>query len=170
MVASFADRVMQHTMDMHRALLILPAIGMILAGGTYAQSISGHAEETAIRELVGKYMEARNSRNADATRSLFTADADQLVSTGEWRKGVDAVVQGAIASSQKETGKSSIAIETIRFLGPGLALVDGRYETAAAATGVSRKMWTTLIIKHTDRGWRIAAIRNMLPAPIAKAN
>lgn len=152
-------------MDMHRALSSLLAIGMILAGITYAQSTSDHAEETAIRELVQKYMEARNSRNVDAIRSVFTADADQLVSTGEWRKGIDAVVQGSMASSQKETGKSSITIEAIRFLGPDLALVDGRYETAAAVTGVSRKMWTTLVVKRADSGWRIAAIRNMLPAP-----
>lgn len=155
-------------MDMHRALSSLLAIGMILAGVTYAQSTSEHVEETAIRELVQKYVEARNSRNADATRSVFTADADQLVSTGEWRKGIDAVVQGSMASSQKEMGKSSINIEAIRFLGPDLALVDGRYETAAAATGVSRKMRTTLVMRRMDLGWRIAAIRNMLPAPIAK--
>ncbi len=110
-------------------------------------------------------MDARNSKNGAAVRSLFTADADQLVSTGEWRKGIDALVQGAMASSRKETGKSAITVESIRLLDPNVAIVDGRYETSNAATGKSRSMWTTLILKHTDLGWRIAAIRNMLPAP-----
>ena len=155
---------MQHTEDMHRARSIITLTWMLLAGIAYAQPMSGRADEAPVRELVQKYMEARNSRNADATRSLFTADADQLVSTGEWRKGIDAVVQGAMASSQKETGRSSIVVETIRFLEPDLALVDGRYETTSAGTGASRKMWTTLVVKRTDLGWRIAAIRNMLPA------
>jgi hypothetical protein len=25
-------------------------------------------------------------------------------------------------------------------------------------------MWATLVLKRTDKGWRITAIRNMLPA------
>jgi len=143
---------------------------IFLAATVYGQSLSSHAnDETAIRELVQKYMDARNSRDAEKTRSLFTPDADQLVSTGEWRRGIDAVIRGAMASSQKETGKSSISLEAIRFLDPDLALADGRYETSTAGTSVSRKMWTTLVVKRTDLGWRIVAIRNMLPAPAASS-
>ena len=155
-------------MNMHRVRSII-TFAWILGATAYGQSMSSQADETAIRELVQKYMDARNSRNAEATRSLFTTDADQLVSTGEWRKGIEAVVSGAMASSQKETGRSSINIETIRSLEPEVALVDGRYETSTTATGVSRKMWTTLVVKRTNLGWRIAAIRNMLPAPTASS-
>jgi uncharacterized protein (TIGR02246 family) len=113
-------------------------------------------------------MDARNSRDADVTRSLFTPDADQLVSSGEWRKGIDGVVQGSMASSQKESGKSSIAVESIRFLEPDIAIVDGRYEVPSASGGATRKMWSTLIAKRTSQGWRIAAIRNMLPSPASR--
>ena len=70
-----------------------------------------------------------------------------------------------MASSKKETGKSSITIDSIRFLDANIAIAEGRYETSAAATGQTRHMWTTLIVERTDAGWRIAAIRNMLPAP-----
>jgi uncharacterized protein (TIGR02246 family) len=137
---------------------------MLFAGTVYGWSTPSHADETSIRDLVRKYVDARNTRDAEKTRALFTADADQLVSTGEWRKGIDGVVQGAMASSRKETGKSSIQVEAVRFLGPDIAIVDGRYETSSAGTGTSRKMWTTLIVKRTDLGWRVTAIRNMLPA------
>ena len=150
---------------MYRASFLV-AFLWVLAGGTvYSQAISRGADESAIRDLVQKYIDARNSRDAERTRSLFTADADQLVSTGEWRKGIDAVVRGAMASSQKEMAKSSIQVEAIRFVEPSIAIVDGRYETVAAVTSASRKMWTTFVVKRTDHNWRIAAIRNMPPAP-----
>ena len=111
-------------------------------------------------------MQARNQKDEVAVRSLFTPDADQLVSSGEWRKGIDNLVRGAMASSQKETGTSSISVESVRFLEPDIAIVDGRYRTTSSTSGDVRNMWTTLVLKRTGDGWRIAAIRNMLPAPM----
>ena len=150
---------------MHRTPFVIAFISIFFTNIVCAQSIPGRTEEAAIRELVGKYMEARNSRNAEATHALFTEDADQLVSPGEWRKGREAVIRGAMAASQKETGKSSIEVQAVRFLAPDVALVDGRYQTNTAGTGAGRNMRTTLAVQRTNLGWRIAAIRNMLPAP-----
>lgn len=154
MVLMFRARVMTALLS---AMLVLVAMPMAQAAGT--------SDEAAIRSLVGQYMAARNGKNAETTRSLFTPDADQLVSTGEWRKGIDALVRGMMASSHKETGNSSITVEHIRFIESNVAIVDGRYQTSSATTGAVRKMWTTLVVKRTQDGWRIAAIRNMLPAP-----
>ncbi|MGH9620315.1 MAG: DUF4440 domain-containing protein, partial [Bryobacteraceae bacterium] len=83
---------------------------------------------------------------------------------GKWRRGVDRLVRGAMASSQKEAGNSSIAIEHIRLLDPEIAIVDGRYQTTSSS-GRVRKMRTTLVLKRVGNNWRVAAIRNMLPAP-----
>jgi len=58
-------------------------------------------------------------------------------------------------------------VETIRFISGDVALADGRYEIAGAAGEPSRKMWTALLVSRTAQGWRIAAIRNMLPAAAA---
>jgi uncharacterized protein (TIGR02246 family) len=138
---------------------------VLFTSAAYGQSASRQADDAAVRNLIQQYMDARNSRDAVKVRSLFTEDADQLVSTGEWRRGVDAVVRGAVASSQKEAPRSSIQVEAIRFLQRDLALADGRYQTVSAGSNASRNMWTTLVIKRTHQGWRIAAIRNMLPAP-----
>jgi len=33
------------------------------------------------------------------------------------------------------------------------------------APGGDRKMWSTFVMTRDSNGWRIAAIRNMLPAP-----
>ena len=86
-----------------------------------------------------------------------TDDADQLVSTGEWRRGRDALVRGMLSSSARETGKRILAVESVRFLGVDVAIADARYEIG------DRKMWSTFIMKRGSGGWRIQAIRNMLP-------
>jgi len=125
-------------------------------------------DEREIRALVDRYVEAREQIDAAAVESIFTADADQLVSAGEWRRGRAALVAGTMASSRQNSGHRTIAIETIRRLTPEIALVDGRYELAATSNSPARKMWTTLIVQRTPQGWRIAAIRNMLPAPPAE--
>ena len=126
-------------------------------------------DEAAVRKLVAAYVDAREHKDPKAVEALFTSDADQLVSSGEWRKGLDAVVRGTMASSAATGGTRTITVESIRFLTPGVAIVDGRYELRGLAGGRTRKMWTTLVVTLTPSGWRISAIRNMLPAPPAPA-
>lgn len=127
-----------------------------------AQSPETRKDETAVREVVRLYVEAREARDAGAIAALFTEDADQLTSAGEWRRGREALVQGAQASSARTEGKRTITVETVRFLAPGVALADGRYEITGG--GSDRKMWASLTLTRGGAGWRIAAIRNMLPA------
>jgi uncharacterized protein (TIGR02246 family) len=122
-------------------------------------------DEAAVRLVVQKYVDARETRDAHAVEALFTSDADQLVSSGEWRKGRAQVVSGSMASSQNSTGKRTITVTSVRFLAPGVALADGRYEISASANAAARKMWASITLtRGSDGTWRIAAIRNMLPA------
>jgi uncharacterized protein (TIGR02246 family) len=127
------------------------------------------ADEAAIRAVVAKYVDARELKDPGATEALFTRDADQLVSSGEWRKGRDEVVRGTMASSQRTGGTRTITVESVRFLARDVAIADGRYELTGMAGGESRKMWTTLVLTREGGLWRIAAIRNMLPASPAPA-
>lgn len=144
-----------------RLMLCLLFAGSIFAGSTFA----AQKDEAAIREVVKKYVDARDQKDPKAIQALFTGDADQLVSNGEWRKGRDEVVKGTMASSQASGGTRTITVESVRFLAPGVAMADGRYEIAGMAGGTTRKMWTSIIMTRGSGGWRIAAIRNMLPAP-----
>jgi uncharacterized protein (TIGR02246 family) len=121
-------------------------------------------DDAAIREIVKKYIDAREQKDPQAIEALFTRDADQLVSSGEWRKGRGEVVKGTMVNSQSNSGTRTIKVESIRYVAPGAALADGRYEIAGMAGAGSRKMWTTLILTRGANGWRIAAIRNMLPS------
>jgi uncharacterized protein (TIGR02246 family) len=144
-------------------LLLVGAICVAVCVPALAQrAVKG--DEAAIREVVKKYADARDHADAKATEALFTADADQLVSSGVWRKGRDEVVRGTMASSKTETGKRIIAVESIRFVAPGAAIADCRYEVTNLS-GATRKMWSTFVLARGRDGWRIAAIRNMLPAP-----
>jgi uncharacterized protein (TIGR02246 family) len=146
--------------------MLLKYLACSILGGLslFAQN-SG--DDAAIREVVKKYVDAREQKDPQAIESLFTSDADQLVSSGEWRKGRGEVVKGTMASSQSNSGKRTIVVESIRYVAPGVALADGRYEIKGMAGGESRKMWTSLVLTRGASTWRIAAIRNMLPATAA---
>jgi uncharacterized protein (TIGR02246 family) len=141
----------------------------LLAAAAALLAQNRSADDAAVRTIVQKYMDARDAEDPHAIEALFTADADQLVSSGEWRKGRDAVVKGTLASSRNSGGKRTITVESVRFLAPTVAIADGRYELTGLAGGQTRKMWTSVIVTRGADGWRIAAIRNMLPAPPAPA-
>lgn len=144
------------------------ALAAILIGAslpTGAQGAAGNAkDEAAIREVVAKYNAARDERDAKAIEALFTADADQLVSSGEWRRGRDTLVKGMLGSSANNPGKRTLTVETTRFVADDVALADARYEIEGSGGAPARKMWSTFLMKREGGGWRIAAIRNMLPA------
>ena len=125
---------------------------------------SNSNEEAAIRAVVQKYVDARERMEAKAVEQLFTADADQLVSSGEWRKGRDAVVKGSLENSRNTGGKRTITVESVRLLSSEVAIADGRYEMTGLAGGATRSMWSTFVFKKIGKEWRISAIRNMLPA------
>ncbi len=127
-------------------------------------TIPGSSDEAAIREVIKNYVDARERIDPKAVEQLFTSDADQLVSSGEWRKGRAAVVRGTMASSNSSGGKRTITVESVRVLASDVAIADGRYELTGLAGGVTRSMWTTFVLKRSGKEWRITAIRNMLPA------
>lgn len=95
-------------------------------------------------------------------KSILTRDVDQLVSTGEWRNGVDASVKGMLNSSANSPGTRTLKIEKIRLLNPNNAIVDCKYEIQNT-DGTTRKMWSAFIIVSDQGIWKISAIRNMLP-------
>ena len=130
-----------------------------------ALSPASGRDDAAIREVVAQYLGTREHRDAQALGALFTDDADQLTSSGEWRKGRDEIVRGTLASSDRTGGTRTITIQTVRFVGTDAAIADGRYELAGAQG--RRSMWTSFVLARDGRRWRIAAIRNMLPAPPA---
>lgn len=140
----------------------LAGLLVLAAAPTLAETVSKE-DDAAIRAVVRRYVEAREARDAKAVEALLVPDADQLVSDGTWRRGRENLIRGMLESSRKNPGKRTIEVESVRLLAPGVAVADGRYSLAGAERDV-RAMWTTIILTREADGWRIAGIRNMLPA------
>ena len=72
-----------------------------------------------------------------------------------------------LASSQQTQGKRTFTIETVRMVAAGVALVDSRYDIAQT-DGTTRRMWAAWLLVKDGAAWKIAGIRNMLPAAPAR--
>jgi uncharacterized protein (TIGR02246 family) len=144
----------------------IPVLALLLVGAVPAAAQAPVSDDAAIRALVAAYAAARDKGDGEALGALFTADADQLVSSGEWRRGRAAVVQGSLASSRQTQGARTFSIETVRMLAANVAIADSRYDIAPPG-GPTRRMWASWLLVKDGTAWKIAAIRNMLPATAA---
>jgi uncharacterized protein (TIGR02246 family) len=130
----------------------------------YAQVIKlSQQQRQAITGLINQYSQAREARDTLLLKRILTADVDQLVSTGEWRAGIDEAVQGMMKSSASNPERRTLAVDKIRLVTNNSAIVDCRYEIANS-NGDAKKMWSSFIMVENNSVWKISAIRNMLPA------
>jgi uncharacterized protein (TIGR02246 family) len=151
---------------MSKPLCVVGSLLLIVTSAlAQAPAAQPAGDDAAIRELVRRYNDAREANDPKAIEALFVADADQLVSSGEWRRGREVLVKGAMASSARTGGTRTLTVEAIRMVTPDVAVADARYEISGLADGSTRKMWSTFIVVRAQGAWRISAIRNMLPAP-----
>jgi uncharacterized protein (TIGR02246 family) len=154
---------------MFRHALGAALLALAVLAPTPALAQAPVTDDAAVRAVVDAYSAARDKGDAAALTALFTADADQLVSSGEWRRGREAVVKGSLASSQQTQGKRTFTVDTVRMIAANVAVADSRYEIAQT-DGTTRRMWASWLLVKDGGGWKIAAIRNMLPAaPAAPA-
>lgn len=143
------------------ALLLL--FNLIVPMFLFSQDNLPNAEQRkSISSLIDQYSEAREKRDTTLLKTILTNDVDQLVSTGEWRNGISAAVEGMIRSSASTPGTRTLHIEKIRMFNPNSAIVDCKYEIKNQ-DGTTRKMWSTFLIVAAKETWKISAIRNMLP-------
>ena len=145
------------------ALLLLSHLACVIV--LYGQVATGNDKlQKTITSLIDQYSQAREKRDTNLLKTILTPDVDQLVSTGEWRTGIKAAVEGMMKSSANSPGTRTLHIEKIQTISSSSAIVDCRYEIQNA-DGTVRKMWSTFIVIADKKTWKIMAIRNMLPAP-----
>jgi uncharacterized protein (TIGR02246 family) len=143
-------------------ILTAAACCLLLSPLLAGQSDSHARDEAAVRDVVRRYVEAREQRQPAAIEALFTADADQYTTAGEWRRGRPAIVTGTAQSSARNPGTRTIQVESVRFITGDVAIVDGPYAITSGGAD-PRRMWTTLVVVREAGGWKIAAIRNIAP-------
>ncbi|MGC3947078.1 MAG: DUF4440 domain-containing protein [Chryseolinea sp.] len=136
---------------------------VLLAFTAYSQSAPSSKQRQDISALIDKYSEAREKKDTILLKSILMNDVDQLVSTGEWRNGVQSSVKGMLKSSATSPGTRTLTVDKIRMISPTSAIVDCKYEIANADS-TPRKMWSTFVVVEEKRAWKISAIRNMLPS------
>jgi len=145
------------------ALLLLSHLTCLIVFYGQGATVNDKLQK-AITSLIDQYSQAREKRDTDLLKTILTPDVDQLVSTGEWRTGIKAAVEGMMKSSANSPGTRTLHIEKIQTISSSSAIVDCRYEIQNA-DGTARKMWSTFIVVADKETWKIRAIRNMLPVP-----
>lgn len=144
-------------MSMKTTLLLL-----VISLSMQAQPTLTTSQQKAITSVIERYTLARETKDTILLKTILSPEIDQLVSSGEWRTGINTAVQGMLRSSENNAGKRTISIDKIRLLTKTSAIVDTRYEIQNA-DGTARKMWSTFILVFAEDTWKISAIRNMLP-------
>ncbi len=137
---------------------------LISASFSYGQETKlVDSQRKDITMLIAQYSHVRESGDTIMLKKILTTDVDQLVSTGEWRSGIGAAVEGMMKSSNNDPGSRTLTVDKIRLVTPVCAIVDCRYEIANE-NGNPRRMWSSFIVVEEKGVWKISAIRNMLPA------
>jgi uncharacterized protein (TIGR02246 family) len=151
---------------MRLALTSVFMLALAIQAFTQAPAAAGGADEAAIRQLVQQQDDARNRGDLKAFGALFTDDADQLTSSGEWRRGRAAIEDGVARSRSTvyKGGTYVTTIETVRMLSPNVAVADGPFEILNLAGGGTRRAHATYLLAKSGDRWRIAGYRSMVPA------
>lgn len=136
---------------------LLP-ISSVIAQPT--ETSNPHKKE--IYSLIQQYNLARENKDIAELKKILSTDVDQLVSSGEWRRGIESSVEGMLLSSDRNQGQRTITIETIRLLNLDVAIVDTSYQIKLNDNTI-RNLWSTFIVVRQDNEWKISAIRNMSP-------
>jgi uncharacterized protein (TIGR02246 family) len=136
---------------------------MVLTISNAQENTPSKKQALDIHSLIENYAQAREKKDVALLESILTADVDQLVSSGKWRRGKKESMEGMLQSSMSNPGTRTLKIEKIRLFNPQCALVDARYEIKNTH-GTTRKMWSSFVVVLSENKWKISAIRNMLPA------
>ena len=146
-----------------RAIAVFLSIMFVALPPAFTQG-NRAADEAAIKAVIQAFIDTREANDRAGLTALLTEDVDQQQTSGNTRRGRMAVVDGSLATTQSTGGRRAIAVESVRFFGSDVALADGRYDSVGRADGTDRRMLTSMVLRREGGAWKIAAIRNSLPA------
>ncbi|MDJ0650654.1 MAG: SgcJ/EcaC family oxidoreductase [Xenococcaceae cyanobacterium MO_188.B19] len=151
-------------------IFLLSLLNVLFIPSVIAQEVGeSNNQKQEIYLLIEQYNQARENKDTDLLENILTTDVDQLVSSGEWRRGIETAVQGMLRSSNRNPGKRTITVEQIRLLNSEVAIVDTRYEIQLE-DGAVRNLWSTFLVVRQEGEWKITGIRNMSPANRIRRN
>lgn len=123
------------------------------------------ADEIAIRQTDASFVKAYQQGDAKAVAAHFTPDAEYVDEQGNLFQGRAAIEESLTEFfTEHKDCKLEMAIETIRFISPDVAIEDGR--TLAVHTELAEPVesrYTTVHVR-TDGKWLAASVRDHAPA------
>ena len=152
-------------MRMLRGLLVATVVVIPLTVNGQAGSTPSKAD---IQKLLEQHMAHRNSGDFDRVSEGYTSDATILSSDGLWQRGTAEIrktLQDRFGSGVYKGVRSTLTVDSVQAIAPNVILVNETWELANIPGGGSRKgQGSTILVKSGDT-WKIAAERNMVPAP-----
>ncbi len=122
------------------------------------------ADEEAIRQASDSFVKAYSQGDAKAVAAHFTADAEYVDELGDVFQGRDAIEASMTEffDANPDT-KLEKYIDSIRFLGPGIAIEDGSATVSTPESPESiESRYTTVYVKSEDQ-WLAASVRDQAP-------
>jgi uncharacterized protein (TIGR02246 family) len=144
-------------------LLATIGIGMLWAGGQQGAVVTAAPvnDEAGVRAAIDAYSASLRSGDLNAIMGHWAADADFTSDSGEVTRGRDAIGRLFVGSLEDlKAGKTTIKVETLRFLTPDVAAMDGTIEFAPANGPVEINRYSAVWAKKGGR-WVIASARDL---------
>lgn len=119
------------------------------------------AGEQPVRDRLAAYAKAYNAHNAAGLVESFTDDASLVDLDGGIVRGKEAIgTQFAAGFAESLSYTLETTVDSIRFLTPDVAQVEGLAKFTAADSSPVRHRFVLLAVKK-DQAWKIAEIRDL---------
>ncbi|HEY0980761.1 MULTISPECIES: SgcJ/EcaC family oxidoreductase [unclassified Schlesneria] len=138
-------------------------LGIVLTANSVAmaQASTNAAADAAIKERVEGFVKAYNSHNSDALSGYFTDDATLIDVEGAVIRGKTSIAaQFAEGFAQSSTYKLDSQIESIRYITPDVAQIEGSSSHTAPNEAPIINRFVSLVVKK-DNVWKLAEIRDL---------
>jgi uncharacterized protein (TIGR02246 family) len=144
------------------------------AGAPAAPPAGSEGDDREIRQLAPKFENAWRLQDAWEIAGLWIEDGDMLHPDGSVERGRQSIAQNRaalFAERRYQGSRHPLTVRTVRFRGPDVAIVDGRWELtlfrdgSRSETASLEGLFTWVVQRGAGRRWRIAAWRYTVGEP-----
>jgi len=144
------------------AILALMLAWALSAAATPAETAAPTLDEKDIRGAADVFTKAYNAHDAKALAGLFTADGEIINEAGERLQGREAIEQTfAAAFGQRPQAQISVAIESLRFVAPTVAIEEGATTVQGMPDEPAEHHRYTVVHVKQDGRWQMASARDV---------
>ena len=148
-----------------RCLTMLIGGALVLLSGSVVADEQSTSDLVKVGELNEAYVVAFNAQDAAKIASLFSADGDFTILTGDGLSGREQIAGGHVSFFKNNPqAKISGKQVTARFIRPDVLLATGQWKVENGPREFSSTgLWATVVVKN-DGKWQYEAMRLMVPS------